>query len=101
MCPTKTTKMEKEQKEFDRLGKMLSESHARKIGITGHPYDLSQKGLAYDKLKEQRDELLEVLREGKSLVKDLINEGSVSEEAIRPAEFVYEAEQTIKNCEND
>jgi len=46
-----------------------------------HPYNLYQKGLEYDKLKKQRDELLATINEMLSVYMDI--------------------RKHIKNCEND
>ena len=66
-----------------------------------NPYDVHIKGLKYDKVKEQGDELLEALKKAQPRIEQLINRIMTGELRNRLTDENIEILQLIKNCEND
>lgn len=60
---------------------------------TEHPYNLHQKGLAYDKLKKQRDELLKICK--------LVMQSDIDGSFVTAADWWTKMKHLIKTCEND
>lgn len=75
-----------------------------------HPHDLLQKGKKYEKLKKQRDELLEVLKglikliDTDDLVRNISKDNDLEyfiKQGVRINNTLYGCQEAIKNCEND